>query len=184
MESSLSAVERYYLGRTDQSIRYSPEEKIDVLVIDSFPELGRLTALRFLEWVQVNPEGVVSLPTGKTPEYFIREVQEILAGWNRSETRGLLEQIGLSAKKPTLGGLRFVQIDEFYPINPLHHNSFYHYVNRFYIDGFGLDPKEVKKNPDIAFQTYRDKSKNGVPTKTVPKSSAPVKDIILKKFHQ
>ena len=39
---------------------------------------GKLTALRFLEWVQQNPEGVVSLPTGKTPEYFIRWVTEYL----------------------------------------------------------------------------------------------------------
>lgn len=140
VNSSLSAVEQYYLGRTDQAIRYSPEEKIDVLVIDSFPELGRLAALRFLEWVQTNPEGVVSLPTGKTPEYFIHEVQSLLAGWNQGETKQLLEHIGLDSRKPTLRGLRFVQIDEFYPINPLHHNSFYHYVNRFYIDGFGLDP--------------------------------------------
>ena len=32
-----------------------------------------------------------------------------------------------------------MQIDEFYPINPLHYNSFHYYVSRFYIEGFGLD---------------------------------------------
>ena len=42
------------------------------ITVDNFPKLGLLTALRFLEWVLENPEGVISLPTGKTPEYFIK----------------------------------------------------------------------------------------------------------------
>ena len=37
--------------------------------------------------------------------------------------------------------MKFVQIDEFYPINPLQHNSFYYFVQKFYIEGFGLNPK-------------------------------------------
>lgn len=40
-----------------------------------------------------------------------------------------------------MSGLRFVQIDEFYPINHRHQNSFYHYVQKYYVDGFGLDPE-------------------------------------------
>ncbi|HGJ64183.1 TPA: glucosamine-6-phosphate isomerase, partial [bacterium] len=32
------------------------------------------------------------------------------------------------------------QIDEFYPINPAQHNSFYNYVMKYYVQGFGLDP--------------------------------------------
>ncbi|MFC1583479.1 hypothetical protein ACFL4U_02230, partial [Candidatus Neomarinimicrobiota bacterium] len=44
------------------------DERIPVVAIPSFPELGKLVALRFIEWIQQNPEGVVSLPTGKTPE--------------------------------------------------------------------------------------------------------------------
>ena len=32
-----------------------------------------------------------------------------------------------------------MQIDEFYPIDPRQHNSFFHYVNEFYLKGFGLD---------------------------------------------
>ena len=39
-----------------------------------------------------------------------------------------------------MNNLCFVQIDEFYPINPAQTNSFNHYVRNFYIDGFGLDP--------------------------------------------
>jgi glucosamine-6-phosphate deaminase len=141
VEQISSAVEQAYLNKSGRPLRYPPEEKIDVLVVDSFPELGRLTALRFLEWVSQNPEGVVSLPTGKTPEYFIKEVQRLLSTWKQKPTRQVLEAVGLGGlARPSLRGLRFVQIDEFYPINPLHHNSFHHYVKRFYVEGFGLDP--------------------------------------------
>jgi glucosamine-6-phosphate deaminase len=39
--------------------------------------------------------------------------------------------------------LHFVQIDEFYPIQPSQKNSFYHYVNKFYIHAMGLDPRKA-----------------------------------------
>lgn len=42
-----------------------------------------------------------------------------------------------------MNGLHFVQMDEFYPIDPNQHNSFCNYVNKHYIDGFGLDPKRA-----------------------------------------
>ncbi|MFP4383834.1 MAG: glucosamine-6-phosphate deaminase [Spirochaetia bacterium] len=112
-----------------------------VVVIDNFPSLGTITALRFLEWIQQNPEGVISLPTGKTPEYFIREAKRFLSDWNNTETRKELEDWGIeTGKKPETRGLRFVQIDEFYPINPRHQNSFYYYVHKYYLEGFGIDP--------------------------------------------
>ncbi len=46
-------------------------------------------------------------------------------------------------KKPSLKDLHFVQIDEFYPISSSQHNSFYNYVQKYYIKGFGLDPKNA-----------------------------------------
>ncbi len=120
---------------------YPPDEKIPSIIVENFPSLGRLAAVRFLEWVLANPEGVVSLPTGKTPEYFIKFVQYYLKHWNRKEVRTSLEQMGLVTEyKPDLSGLQFVQIDEFYPIDASQHNSFYYYVNKFYIKGFGFDP--------------------------------------------
>src|SRR6056297_750167 len=72
-----SRVEQLHIARTDSPLRYG-DEKLSVLVTENYPELGRLTALRFLEWVQGNPEGVIALPTGKTPEFFIRYVQGYL----------------------------------------------------------------------------------------------------------
>nr|NQU89153.1 PIG-L family deacetylase [Bacteroidota bacterium] len=124
--------------------------RIPYLLVDHFPQLGLATALRFLEWVTGNPEGVISLPTGKTPEYFIKYTQFLLKNWDRKEGCDLRAKFGLSdIKKPDLNGLRFVQIDEFYPIDPKQHNSFYNYVMNFYIRGFGLNPdRALLINPD------------------------------------
>ncbi|MCR4964332.1 MAG: 6-phosphogluconolactonase [Bacteroidales bacterium] len=113
---------------------------IPYITVENFPTLGLLTALRFLEWAAENPNGVISLPTGKTPEYFITWVKRILAEWDTPQGAEFREKHGLNlTKKPVLSGLRFVQIDEFYPISPKQHNSFYNYVQKFYVEGFGLD---------------------------------------------
>jgi glucosamine-6-phosphate deaminase len=118
--------------------------KIPYIVVPNLPDLGLVTSMRFLEWVSENPDGVISLPTGKTPEYFIKWTQKILDGWNKSDIIKLKDQYCLKlAKKPSLKGLRFVQMDEFYPINPEHHNSFHDYVLNFYIKGFNFDRKKA-----------------------------------------
>jgi glucosamine-6-phosphate deaminase len=116
---------------------------IPYIVVDNFPKLGLLTALRFLEWVAQNPEGVISLPTGKTPEYFIKWSQYILNHWNDKKVEKIRERYSLNIKKPELKGLQFVQIDEFYPIKSSQHNSFYDYVFNLYMKGFGFDPQKA-----------------------------------------
>ena len=136
----LSRVESVFLEKSGEEFRYEPDEKIGVLVVDNFPSLGKLTSLRFLEWVQQNPEGVISLPTGKTPEYFIRETLRYIKNWEDPAVTKELEKYGIEPSiKPDFSGLHFVQIDEFYPIDPAQHNSFYNYVTNYYINGFGLD---------------------------------------------
>ncbi len=140
----LSNVEKNILNKNGQKLIYPPTEKIGVIVVDNFPELGKLSAFRFLEWVQSNPGGVISLPTGKTPEYFIKWVTHYLQTWNNPDTKKELEDNGINPDiYPDMQSLYFVQIDEFYPINPLQHNSFYYYVNKFYISGFNLDPQKA-----------------------------------------
>lgn len=138
----ISQVEQKALG--GKALIYAPQEKLGVIVVDSFPALGTLAALRFMEWAQSNPEGVVALPTGKTPEYFIKEVKRFLGGWKRKAVQSELSERGIDPGRTCrLKGLHFVQIDEFYPINPLHHNSFFYYVNHYYIEAFGLDPAQA-----------------------------------------
>ena len=117
---------------------------IPYITVENFPRLGMLTSLRFLEWVAQNPQGVISLPTGKTPEYFIKYTHFFLENWNNKKGMDILSAYGLGGvKKPELGGLHFVQMDEFYPISSRQHNSFYNYVENFYIKGFGLDPSRA-----------------------------------------
>lgn len=137
----LSLVERSFFERSG---RTGWSTKVPYIIVKNFPDLGLLTALRFIEWLSGNPAGVISLPTGKTPEYFIKWTKKLLEGWNDSDTRSIMEKNGLYlSAKPSLKGLHFVQIDDFYPINPKQHNSFYDYVLNYYIRGFGLDPKKA-----------------------------------------
>ncbi|OGB68167.1 MAG: glucosamine-6-phosphate deaminase [Caldithrix sp. RBG_13_44_9] len=140
-----SAVENYFIRLSSSEIGYPPQEKIKALLVDNFPSLGHLTALRFIEWVQKNPGGNFALPTGKTPEHFIKWVNHYLANWQAPETMKNLEKFGVSPSIfPDMKSLHFIQIDEFYPINPNQHNSFFYYVNQFYIEGFGLDPQKAQ----------------------------------------
>lgn len=139
-DDTLSPVERRVLQDSPFADLYAPTEKIRTIVVDNFPSLGKLAAMRFIEWVQQNPGGVVSLPTGKTPEHFIRWVMHLVEHWGEDEVMGELAAYDIDPKtKPDMASLHFVQIDEFYPIDPDQGNSFYSYVNRFYIDGFGMD---------------------------------------------
>jgi glucosamine-6-phosphate deaminase len=142
--SYLTPVEHYGLSTSPFDILYPPTEKLGTLVVENFPALGKLTALRFIEWVQHNPGGVISLPTGKTPEHFIRWIDRLLNRWHEPETRALLQEAGIDPDLfPDMHSLHFVQIDEFYPINPEQHNSFFYYTNKYYIEGFGLDPEKA-----------------------------------------
>lgn len=142
-------LENYPLSKTEAAfLEESGIQKISTMIpyltVDNFPKLGLITACRFLEWVAENPDGVISLPTGKTPEYFIKWTQYLLENWDNPKGLDIRERYGLeSIEKPVLKGLHFIQIDEFYPIASSQQNSFYHYVNKYYIDGFGLDPKKA-----------------------------------------
>jgi len=124
----------------------SPDIKTNIpyIVVDNFPLMGLLTALRFLEWATENPNGVISLPTGKTPEYFIKWTRYLMENWKSKKVIDLKSKYGIpDLKQPSLKDLHFVQIDEFYPISSSQHNSFYNYVKKYYLDGFNLDPENA-----------------------------------------
>jgi len=139
-----SSVETVAIQASPLEALYAPTEKIPVITVSNFPALGKLAAMRFLEWAQNHPGGVISLPTGKTPEHFINWVTYLLKKWDDAESRAMLEQAGVDpGRRPDMTSLHFVQIDEFYPIDPRQENSFYHYVNKLYIKGFGLDRRKT-----------------------------------------
>jgi len=140
----LSKVEQYYLAQSQKELIYKPIEKVPVIQVANFPELGKMTALRFIEWMQQNPGGVVSLPTGKTPEHFIKWVAYYLKNWGKDDVVNTLKKVDLDPnKKPDISSLRFVQIDEFYPIDSHQHNSFYYYIQKYYFSNWGLDTKKA-----------------------------------------
>ncbi|MCX6134578.1 MAG: 6-phosphogluconolactonase [Ignavibacteriales bacterium] len=140
--STVEAVELERSGR--KQYWYQPTEKIRIIEVENFPLLGKLTALRFIEWVLKNPGGVISLPTGKTPEHFIKWVSRILSKWQSKEIQALLAEHGIdSTTRPDMKSLSFVQIDEFYPMDSQQHNSFNHYVRKYYFKNFGLSPEKA-----------------------------------------
>jgi glucosamine-6-phosphate deaminase len=139
--SHFSEVERFFL---QQAGIETMSTVIPYITVENFPKLGMLMSLRFLEWVSQNPTGVISLPTSKSAQYFINYTKYFLENWDAQRGQDLLKAHGLAGvKKPDLSGLRFVQMDEFYPISSAQHNSFCNYVQNNYIKEFKLDPAKV-----------------------------------------
>lgn len=139
-----SKVEGYFKTLNNDFEESNSLFKIPVIQVDNYVELGQLTALRFLEWVCLNPGGVVALPTGRTPEFFIKWMQYYLENWDKEIKNGLLSKIGFeSSMKPDFKSLHFFQLDEFFPIKPEHERSFTYFVKKYYIEGFGFDPNKT-----------------------------------------
>ena len=68
-----TSVEKSFLALAgDDAASSYNSEHVPVVKVQNVYELGKIVALSFLEWITANPDGVISLPTGKTPEYFIK----------------------------------------------------------------------------------------------------------------
>ena len=136
MESKFTNVEQAFLENA--SIK-NISTKTPFLTVASFPQLGLLSALSFIEWAAENPTGVVSLPASKTAQYFIHYLHFILDNWNNKQGRELFEKYNLKIKeKPNFGEMQFVQMGDFYPIASEQHNSLYNFCKVNYIEGFGF----------------------------------------------
>lgn len=128
-----SIVEQQFLEKSNRSFMY-PGEHIPSIEVSNCLELGKLTALRLIEWILGHPAGVISLPTGKTPEFFIKFFKHYKENWHKPAVQQELQSYGIVHKTfPDTSKLKFVQIDEFYPIDPEHQNSFYRYINTHYL---------------------------------------------------
>lgn len=136
-----SRVEDYFAGFDSLYQENLDSCRIRTLVADNYIVLGQLTALRFIEWVSLNPGGVVALPTGKTPEFFIKWLEYYRDNWERESKEGLIGKLGI--QKPDFHSLHFFQLDEFFPINPEHERSFRYFVKKYYIDVLGFDPAKT-----------------------------------------
>ena len=154
MNTNISKVENSFFNTSDIELQ---KTKIPYIKVSNYPDLGLITSLRFLEWAIENPKGVISLPTGKTPEYFIKWTHYILNNWESDKVVSIRSNYGLSSKnKPDLSKLHFIQIDEFYPLEPSQHNSFSNYVKKYYLEGFNIsEEKALLINADD-IPTYND----------------------------
>ena len=141
MNTNISKVETSFFNTSDFELQ---KTKIPYIKVSNYPDLGLITSLRFLEWAIENPKGVISLPTGKTPEYFIKWTHYILNNWESDKVESIRSNYGLSSKnKPDLSKLHFIQIDEFYPLEPSQHNSFSNYVKKYYLEGFNISEEKA-----------------------------------------
>lgn len=136
-----SKVEEYFQG-LDASFEDNKKCcRIETLTVDNYIVLGQMTALRFIEWVGLNPGGVVCLPTGKAPEFFIKWLLYYMQNWDKEAKSGIIKKLGL--KKPDFYSLHLFQMSEFFPMNPEHERSFNHFVKTYYVDMLGFDPKKT-----------------------------------------
>ena len=117
--------------------------RMPYIAVDSFPKLGLLSAMSFLEWVSENPNGLVSLPVGKTAQYFLQFTHLLLDNWENQKGKDLREKYGLTVSKPSLGELQFVQMGDFYPISSKQHNSLFNFVLKNYVEGFGISREKA-----------------------------------------
>lgn len=156
MESKFTNVEKAFFENA--SIK-TISTKTPFLTVASFPQLGLLSALSFLEWAAENPTGVISLPTSKTAQYFIHYLHFLLDNWNNKQGKELLDKYNLAiSKKPDFSELQFVQMGDFYPIASKQHNSLYNFAKVNYLEGFGFNKSKslLIKSEDIELAEGRD----------------------------
>lgn len=140
--------EKVFLEKSKRNVIYSGEN-IPVIETNNVCELGKLTALSFIHWVKDNPHGVVALPTGKTPELFIEHLKYYKKHWNKQEVIRDLKYHGIELDQfPETKNLKFVQLDEFYPIDVNQKNSFSSYIRKYYLDLLEI-PSENFLNMDL-----------------------------------
>lgn len=137
----LDIVEKDYLSKSQHKLFY-PGEYFPIIETENISDLGKLTALHFLKWVENNPSGVVALPTGKTPEFLIKHLEFLKKNKNNKDIKKELKSFGLKGF-PDTSNLKFVQLDEFFPIDTSQENSFTSFIKKYYIDLLDLKKENI-----------------------------------------
>lgn len=141
--STWSNVEKSFLAKSGRQEKYAGEN-IPVVEVLNIYELGKIVALNFMEWAHEHPTGVVALPTGRTPEYFIKTLSRYKSMWSDPVVRNEIRSNGyLHDHFPATNKLTFVMLDEFFPILPTHRNSFCSYIKAYYLPLLEVSPENV-----------------------------------------
>jgi len=131
-------VEQIFLASSGRQPGYS-HEYAPVIETRNQYELGKLTAMRFIEWAKDHPNGVIALSNGNTPEYFIKFLRFYKKNWHKPHVQAELQSFGIKLKSfPDTSNLKFVQIEESYPLSASHYKSVSNYLKRHYIQVLGI----------------------------------------------
>lgn len=140
-----SKVEKAFLNRSEHSSSY-PTERVPTIEVTNIYELGKIVSQRFIEWVKLNPTGVVALPTGRTPEFFIKTIEKYKSQWNSEEVQNEIKEYGaleVGMPFPETKNLHFVMLDEFFPMHATHRNSFCRYIRTYYVSLLDIPNENV-----------------------------------------
>ena len=144
MPTSFTQVEHAFLSKSGRANEYEGERS-PIVEVNNVYELGQLVAISFLEWCTANPTGVIALPTGKTPEYFIKTLDRFRDSWGTETLITELTALGFTpgASFPDTSQLTFVMLDEFFPISPEHSKSFCNYIRNYYCKPLGIGDSQI-----------------------------------------
>eukprot|EP00605_Chrysophyceae_sp_TOSAG23-4_P001876 GSChrysophyteH1.ASY1.ANO1.2071.1 assembled CDS len=144
MQVDFTSVEKAFIDKSGRKSQYAGERS-SVVEVQNVYELGQLVAISFLDWVTSNPTGVIALPTGRTPEYFIKTLERYRQSWSDPSLVTELTSLGFTPGQtfPDTSQLKFVMLDEFFPISTEHRNSFCNYVRNFYCEPLGITDENI-----------------------------------------
>lgn len=135
---NFTTVEMKFIAHSGRQATY-PHELIPVIEAKNQYQLGKLTALRFIEWAQHNPNGVIALTSGNTPEYFIKYLYYYKKNWHKLPVQLELHGMGIKSKCfPDTSNMKFVQLEEYFPISPKHSKNVTNYIKNQYLKLFNI----------------------------------------------
>ena len=136
-------IEKKFLAMSGRQAAY-PHEYYPVIELRNQYDLGKITALSFIAWAIDHPTGVIALTSGNTPEFFIKFLNHYKKHWQKPDVQAELLSVGITAKKfPDTSNMKFVQLEELYPISPMHYKNVTNYVKRHYIKFLGLKKENI-----------------------------------------
>jgi glucosamine-6-phosphate deaminase len=116
-------------------------EQIASLQVGNIYDLGKIVTLRFVEWCVDNPKGVVALPTGAMAEFFLKTLGNYKQNWDQVKEK--VDSFKKLDSFPDTSFLTLVMTKEFFPILPMHKNSFCHAIRTSYVELLNIKPENL-----------------------------------------
>lgn len=136
-------VEKKFIAQSGRQETYL-HEYIPIIEAKNSYDLGKLTALKFIEWAANHPTGVMALTSGNTPENFIKFLYYYKKNWRKPQVQAELHSYGIMGKNfPDTSNMKFVQIEEYFPISPKHSKNVTNYIKKHYLNFFGISKDNV-----------------------------------------